>query len=180
MDDLIKRLCLRLAGPTPGQLPAVGVSMLADGAVAGSSRRGFIATMGKVAVGAAAAVAGTALFTRPSEAASAMHCCEGIACPFYGCYHGMALGYTWSCAGYFCHDCFTDYGRGQYYCTYTVARAVHTTSYHTSSHHTSSHHTSSHHTSSSHHVSTPSYSYGEYGSYRPDYYGPPPGFFGWG
>ncbi|HEX6819906.1 MAG TPA: hypothetical protein VF120_16135 [Ktedonobacterales bacterium] len=79
--------------------------------------------MGKLSVGAAAAATGTALFSRPAQAATALHCCEGIACGFHGCLHGMVLGYTWSCGGYFCHDCFTHLGNGSYFCTYTVARA---------------------------------------------------------
>jgi hypothetical protein len=124
--------------------------------------------MGKVAVGAAAVVAGTAFFTRPAEAAS-LHCCDGRACAFKGCHAGMAIGYTWSCAGYFCHDCFTDHGAGSYYCTYTVARG-----------HTSSHHSSSHHSSSSFSAPVSNGGYGYGGDGEGSSYGPPPGFFGWG
>jgi hypothetical protein len=179
VDDLIKRLCLRLAGPPPEQLPAMRAVMLADGAVSESSRRGFFATMGKVAVGAAAVVAGVAIFSRPSEAASALHCCEGVACPFTGCFHGMALGYTWSCAGFFCHDCFTDFGQGQYFCTFTVARARAATR-HTTSHHVTSHHAASTHVAAPQSFGGGSDGFGEFGSFSPDSFGPPAGFSNWG
>jgi hypothetical protein len=167
VDDFIKQLCVRLAGPTPERSPALAESGAVGEATVHSSRRGFLGTMGKMAAGAAAVVAGTAFFTRPAEAAS-LHCCEGRACAFKGCAAGMALGYTWSCAGYFCHDCFTDYGAGHYHCTYTVARG-----------HTSSHHTTAHHTSSSHASTAPS-SYGGDGGYGGYSYGPPSDYFGWG
>jgi hypothetical protein len=174
VDDFIRRLCLRLAQPTP-ERPGVPPSIVAVAeASAHCSRRGFLGTMGKVAVGAAAVVAGTAFATQSTEAAGALHCCEGRACSFRGCYEGMALGYTWSCAGYFCHDCFTDYGRGDYFCTYTVPRR-HTTVHRTAAHRTTSHHAASHHAS----AATTYSGYGGGGDGGYGGYAPPPGYFGW-
>lgn len=167
-DELVKGLCIRLAKQAPG-VRTMGIAKEDAGS---SSRRGFLRTVGKLTVGAAAVVTGTTLFNRPAEAATALHCCEGIACGFHGCVHGMAIGYTWSCGGYFCHDCFTDYGNGNYYCTYTVARTA--TVHYTSQHAT---HSTARRTTHRRARTTTYYSPPEY--YTPDYYyGPPPGYFG--
>jgi hypothetical protein len=125
-----------------------------------SSRRGFFATMTKVALGAAAIVTGQGIFAQGAQAAS-LHCCEGIACAHGHCTGGTYIGYTWSCGHYFCHDCFAG---GGYLCTYTVYRGG--GGYHTTR-------------AASHPVSNRSsgyapYGYGPYG-YGP--YGPPPGYF---
>lgn len=167
MDEVVKSLCIRLAGRSPG----TRAKDAGEGAPLGltpSSRRGFLGTIGKLTVGAAAVAGGATLFNHPAEAATALHCCEGIACGFHGCLHGMAIGYTWSCGGYFCHDCFTDSGNGNYYCTYTVARTT-TTHYTTRA--------TTHHAARRRRTMT-YYTPPEY--YAPENYAPPPGYVFYG
>jgi hypothetical protein len=118
MDDVLRRISERLARP--------------------SSRRGLVAGLGKLVVGAAAAVAAQSLFGHVAEAAALMHCCDGKACAHYACPAGTHAGYTWSCGHYFCHDCFSNTqknsrGRWAYVCTYSLVRrprVVHHTTQH--------------------------------------------------
>src|SRR5690348_6393825 len=80
------------------------------------SRRGFVATLGKVALGAAVAITGGSL-AETAEATPNMRCCTGTPCststPNIGpCPNGWNVGYAWICAGggghatWDCLDCY--------------------------------------------------------------------------
>lgn len=108
MDEFIKRLSERLSDQAP--------------------RRGFLSTMGKAALAAAALITGQDLLTQSAEAAS-LHCCTGgSACPNYYCPTGSRITYTWQCghpAGggyYICHDC-TSYSTHRVVCIFSTYHA---------------------------------------------------------
>jgi hypothetical protein len=107
MDDVLRRISEHMARP--------------------SSRRGLVAGLGKLVVGAAAAITAQSLFGHAAEAAALLRCCDGHACASYACPAGTHAGYTWSCGHYFCHDCFSNTqknsrGRWAYVCTYSLTR----------------------------------------------------------
>ena len=91
-----------------------------------SSRRRFVETMGKVAVGLGVFLAGGTLNGQQVQARSnkassiPIACCGGSACPTYQCPQGTTYaGYCWSCSTtsgtYSCQDCLKN---NRYYCTY--------------------------------------------------------------
>jgi hypothetical protein len=87
-----------------------------------SSRRGFLAVLGKFVGGTAAMMAGVARPLANDHVCGS--CCEGYACSSCDrCDPGSKKGYKWACTdgtgGYWCVDCFT---RGRYVCTYVVPR----------------------------------------------------------
>jgi hypothetical protein len=95
VDDIIKWASKRLAGET--------------------SRRGFVSTLGKLAVGAAGLITASA-FPRDTEAAQ-LQCCTGAACSSGSrCPSGTTVGYTWSCGKWLCNDCLDS--SNNYVCTY--------------------------------------------------------------
>jgi hypothetical protein len=119
MGGIIKRVGKRLAGQP--------------------SRRGFIATLGRVAVGAAAVATGQDL-AQQTEAAEPLQCCTGTPCsttaPNTGpCPTGTTPYYTWYCAQkggagnrgmvhYYCTDCLYP-NINVYACTYYGVRSGH-------------------------------------------------------
>jgi hypothetical protein len=91
-----------------------------------SSRRGFIGTLGKVALGAAAFVAGgeslvTAHAATPDNVSIA--CCSGNGCPNLYCPSGSSVQHLYRCClcsnhiEYYCNDCYNQFG---YLCTYSA------------------------------------------------------------
>ncbi len=99
-----------------------------------SSRRGFIATMGKVAAGIAAVMAGGDIFSNSLAHATtdSLLCCTGKQCSQDQCPSGSTVTYTWCCPyqapGYgspnspncipvLCNDC---YAGKTYICTYAT------------------------------------------------------------
>lgn len=94
------------------------------------TRRGFIATLGKIAAGAAAVVAGISLTGRGKVHAAGLTCCSGTACHGSSCPSGSSVGYNnWVCCdgsgcntGERCSDCYSN-SSGAYVCTFqTITR----------------------------------------------------------
>jgi hypothetical protein len=114
MDGLIKQLSERLA--------------------AQPSRRGFVSTLGKVALGAAVALKGSGMTDSAEAASSNMKCCTGTPCsttaPNIGpCPNGWNVSYAWVCAGgrfphmtWDCLDCYDS--NHNYRCTYFALRTL--------------------------------------------------------
>jgi hypothetical protein len=85
------------------------------------TRRGFFATLGKIAASAAAVVAGISL-TNGGIANAAGYCCQGTACSGSRCPSGCSVQYTWVCCDGVCNQavtCYDCYCGGHYNCTYT-------------------------------------------------------------
>jgi hypothetical protein len=100
----------------------------------GSSRRGFLATLGKLVVGTAAVAGGVAL--GPGAALASLGCCSGTDCQslgYYGCPPSSCVGYTWYCCANYdcssrqtaCNDCYSGADcNGAYQCTYSTPTAL--------------------------------------------------------
>lgn len=87
------------------------------------TRRGFIATLGKIAASAAAVVAGISL-TKGGIAHAAPACCNGTACSRSSCPSGSSVTYTWTCCNGVCNQaqtCYDCWSGSTYICTYTLA-----------------------------------------------------------
>jgi len=114
------------------------MNRLVDELAAGSSRRGFISTLGKVALGAAALAAGQGLDHAIADSETiplnvSLACCSGTGCPNIGCPSGTYesipseycccnTGYdscaqNHNCWWYVCHVC-NRISDNSYYCTY--------------------------------------------------------------
>jgi hypothetical protein len=102
------------------------IKRISEGVASHSSRRGFLSTMGKAVLGAAAIIGGQGLFAQAAEASPA--CCTNggtYTCYNHTCPSGSWVQYTWrcgvtSCHYYVCHDCKT--GSGRLVCVYATYR----------------------------------------------------------
>jgi hypothetical protein len=98
VDDLIKQMSKRLAGET--------------------SRRGFAATIGKVVLGVASALAAGQSFLTQTAEAQQLQSCTGNPCPSNSCPPGTHVTYTWTCSSsgvtYYCNDCYNHGGHHEY------------------------------------------------------------------
>lgn len=110
------------------------ITRMGERLATGSSRRGFLGTMGKVAIGAAALAAGQGLgqATGASAAVSpdlvSLACCGGsyyVGCPNIGCPNGtyQVRRQNACCLGsnhwqYWCDDCYDVNYPNNYICTY--------------------------------------------------------------
>lgn len=93
------------------------IKQLSERLSAQSSRGGFIAAMGKLALGAAAIASGQGLSqafaaAQVSPDGVPLYCCIGNGCPTNACPSGTHIGYAWICcvtnggSGYYCDDCY--------------------------------------------------------------------------
>ncbi len=98
-----------------------------------TSRRKFFATLGKVAAGASAVVAGISLANEGVANAATLTCCTGKACSGLSCPSKSSVQYTWLCCdgtacntGERCNDCCTSKGcpNWSYVCTYQIVTRI--------------------------------------------------------